>query len=223
MDTPIGSTGSSGGNETPDTISLNALRGQALLRLAGVHERLESKGVGAAFLRAAKPDFLGDMGFLSSLIMHAIIGGPLADFLEEHMPFSLDMMDRFNSVSSHISALGGLEGTSLVQDTEATRNRSFRMSFYPEGRRKSAMKDAKMSRKFNLVSANQNGRFSFDVQAELACMFEIIDMIDTLEKQGVKEMRIDNSQSVYSILKQITHTRGKGLEKAPPARMKIAV
>ncbi len=188
-------------NEETNNVSLNALRGQALQRLAGVHERLEARGIGAAFLRAAKVDPVGDMGFLGSLIANMLLGGVFADFLGAHVPMPSGhhgMMSDFNGV-----AVAATEGLSLVRDLDSYGLRSRIMYAYPEGRRKCAMKEANVSKKFNLVSANQNNKFSLDAQAEMACMFEILDILDRLEAQDVRGMRLDGKEPVYDVLKQI--------------------
>jgi hypothetical protein len=88
--------------------------------------------------------------------------------------------------------LGSMEAASLLSETDARRSRSLRSAFYPVGRRKSPIKEAKKAKRgFNKVAANQNGRFSSEVQSGLARMFELVDMIDKLEKQ-----RSNNSQPV---------------------------
>lgn len=154
-------------------------RNQALQQLAGIQGHLANRGLGGAFLRAAKADPLGDMGFMGSLVLHAIIGGPFADFLGEHLPHSPWTLEHVNE----ISMLGSMEAASLLSETEARRARTLRSSFYPVGRRKAPIKEAKAKRGFNKVAANQNKRFSLEVQSGLARMFELIDMIDQLEKQ----------------------------------------
>jgi hypothetical protein len=201
-------------------ISLNALRGQALQRLAGVHSRLEGRGVGAAFLRAAKIDPIGDVGFLGSLISNMILGGALGDWLDDYLHLDdYGLMDNFNGV-----AAVGLEGMSILRDLDSNGLRSRRMSDYPEGRRVYAMKEANMSRKFNLVSANQNNRFSFDTWADLACMFEILDMLDRLEAQDVKGINMDEKKPVYEVLKDLgKRKRGKDGIRNFPTKLRMAI
>ncbi|MCE9507952.1 MAG: hypothetical protein K8R48_06540 [Alphaproteobacteria bacterium] len=185
------------------TASLDALRGQALSRLSGVQHSLESKGVGAAFIRAAKADPLGDMGLTGSLIMSMIMGVSTSGLLPAHFPVSA--IFNYETISS------ALDGISILRDQVAEGYRGRKLDDYPEGRRKCALEAAgRMGKKFNLVSANQNHRLSFDAQADLACMYEIIDMLDRLENEGVRAIRIDQKESVYDSLKQTTRKAATG-------------
>jgi hypothetical protein len=184
------------------TASLDALRGQALNRLAGVQHSLESKGVGAAFTRAAKADPIGDMGLTGSLIMSMIMGSAMSGLLPAHFPIS--------AIFNYETISGGLDGISILRDQAAEGYRSRKLDDYPEGRRKCALEAARVGKKFNLVSANQNNRFSFDSQADLACMYEIIDMLDRLENEGVRAVRIDRKESVYDSLKQTARKAATG-------------
>jgi hypothetical protein len=184
-------------------VSLDALRGQALKRLAGVEHSLESKGVGAAFTRAAKADPIGDMGLVGSLIMGMIMGMGTSGLL--HSSFPASAVFNYETISS------GIDGISILRDQAAEGYRSRKLDAYPEGRRKCALEAAgRMGKKFNLVSANQNNRFSFDVQADLACMYEIIDMLDRLENEGVGAIRVDQKETVYDSLKQTTRKGSMG-------------
>jgi len=183
-------------DERTTAVSLDALRGQALKRLAGVQNSLESKGVGADFTRSAKADPIGDMGLLGTLVMGMIMGGPISALLHSHIP----TIDAFN----YAAFSQCIDGFSFLRDQETEGYRSRKLSAYPEGRRKCALEAARVGKKFNLVSANQNHRFSFDVKAEMACMYEIIDMLDKLEDEGVKMMRLDQDKPVYDALKQTT-------------------
>ena len=182
-------------------VSLKAVRGNALQRLAGVQQSLEGKGVDTASIRAAKADPVGDMGILGSLIMGVIMGGPLSSLL--HSNFSV--LAAFN----HEAALSGLDGIAVLRDQAVEGYRSRKLSAYPEGRRRCALEAARVGKKFNLVSANQNNRFSYDVQADMACMYEIIDMLDRLEDAGVTTICLDQRKPAYEALQQATGQKWK--------------
>jgi hypothetical protein len=184
-------------------VPLDALRGQALNRLTGVQHSLESKGVGAAFTRAAKADPVGDMGLLGGLIMGMIMGVGISPLLHHQLPVSA--IFNYESIST------GLDTIAILRDQAAEGYRSRKLNDYPEGRRQCALEAAsRMGKKFNLVSANQNNRLSFDAQADLACMYEIIDMLDRLEKEGVRAIQIDRQEPVYDALKQKTKKKSGG-------------
>lgn len=181
-------------NNEQATVSLDALRGQAMKRLSGIQQRLENKGVGAAFIKSARPDPIGDMGFMGSLVMDMILGGAFSSFL------GAGMTDAFNCVS----AVAGLEGVAALTDETAHSYRGRKLSDYPEGRRRCALEAARVGKKFNLVSPKQTSHFSYNAQADLACMFEILDMLDKLESEGVSMIRLDPQEPVYTVLKGAT-------------------
>jgi hypothetical protein len=167
-----------------DIVSLNALRNQTQQQLAGVRASLEDKGVGQAFLRAAKADPMGDMGFMGSLAFHALLGGPMAAFMADNFSFDLGLTGHFNEAAT----MGVMEGLSALEDTAAQKgsHKKLRSALYPKGRNtKADVKKTKTKAKFNRVAANQNGKFTFDVQAELAYMYELVDMLEKLEQQGI--------------------------------------
>jgi hypothetical protein len=175
-------------------VSIDALRGQALKRLAGVQNSMESKGLGGEFSRSAKVDPIGDMGLLGTVVMGMIMGGPISAVLHAHFP----VLESFN----YAAVSPFIDGISFLRDQETEGYRSRKLSDYPEGRKKCALEAARTGKKFNLVSGTQKHRFSFDAKAEMACMYEIIDMLDRLEDEGVKMMRLDQDQPVYEVLKQ---------------------
>ena len=176
------------------TVSIDAMRGQAIKRLTEIQQKLESKGISSAFTRNAKPDAIGDAGILNGVIIGAILGGPIADLFEGSA-----ISDVFNCVS----AQGVMEGVSMLCDERAEAYRTCKLADYPEGRRKCSLWALhKTKERFNLVSANQNSRLSWDVQAEIACMFEIIDMLDRLQHEGVQSLRVNPDAGVYDVLKE---------------------
>lgn len=182
-------------------VSLQALRGQAMQRLAGIELSLENKGIGAGFARAAsRPDPVGDMGFLNSLIVDMIMLAPISAFICDHFH---GVTEGFN-VAAASTIEGAVEGVAVLRDE---RYQSRRLSDYPEGRRACALEAARAGKSCTLVSGYDHNRFSFSAQAELACMFEIIDMLDRLEKEGVTQMRLDPQKPVYDVLKQTEQKR----------------
>jgi len=171
-------------------------REQVMQRLAGVRERLEKKGVGAAFHRVAKADPVGDMGFLGSMILHGILSGSIDELMGDLLPIGHDGLT--GDLSSSLT-IGGMEGLSLLSEAQEDRHiRRPSASFYPLGRRKEKVKDTKASKKFNRAAAatGRNARFSYDVQTDLAHMFELTDMLNTLEGQEAQEISLNNSRWV---------------------------
>jgi hypothetical protein len=141
------------------------------------------------------------MGLLGSLILDMMVGGALSSFFGIHA---------FDALHSGLSAC--MEGVSLLTDQDARNHRTRTSGDYPYGRRVCTLTEASAAKKFNLVSANQNHSLSCDVQADLACMYEILDMLDKIQAEGVTEMRLDRRESVYSVLKK---TSGKMFNNGP--------
>jgi hypothetical protein len=200
---------SAANDERTSAVSLDALRGQALKRLSGVQQRLDGQGVSAVFTRSAKADAVGDMGFLSGLILDMIVLGSFSAFLGSHITVHHHAA---GSAFNHAAGAVGAEGISMMCDQEADGYRRRKGGDYPEGRRRCALEAARLSKKkFNLVSGQQTNRFSFDAKAELACLYEILDVLDRLEDEGVRMMRLDSKQPVYDVLKQMSKKMfGKG-------------
>ncbi|MDE2336362.1 MAG: hypothetical protein KGL10_03535 [Alphaproteobacteria bacterium] len=173
-----------------------ACRSQLSLRFAGVQASLVRRGVSPAFVRAAKADPMGDMGFMGGLIFNAIVAGPLAGFVSAHAPAAAHhgLTDHFNCTVM----TGALEGVSALQDIAGSRAACAERPsiFYPQGRRKAAIKSKLAQGRFNRA-ANENGRFSVDVQMDLAEMFRIADMLACLETQNDAEPAVsENTPSV---------------------------
>lgn len=187
------------GGKSEEATNLNISRGEIAHRLAAVKHRLGKKGLSAVFIGAVKADPMGDMGILNSLVMHMMLGGAIADWLD----LDLEAM----TGNDHMSLSGAMEGICSLKDMDARvqpKPAKDPLSAYPFGRRRAApAKEGRMSRKFN-KTANQNKRLSSDVGAELACMFEIVDMLDYLEKKSGAAAGFDNNRPAY-ILPKKTH------------------
>ena len=166
----------------PASVSVDALRDQVLKRLAGVQQSLEGKGVGAAFLRAAKADPVGDMGAVGGLITNMILGGVFSDFLEAHLHIGHpELWSHFNEMLA-----SGFEDLSAAEETNPLFAKR-KLSAYPQGRRK---RKVDIMKKFNRISANRSGQFTPDVQRELGSLYEILDILGSLEDQGTKTVSL---------------------------------
>ncbi len=127
-------TSNTGNSEAPASTSTGTQREQVMQRLAGVRERLEKKGIGAAFHRVAKSDPIGDMGFLSTLVFHAMLNGPIDELMGDLMPIGHDGL--MGDLSSTLT-IGGMESLSALSEAQEDRHtRRPRTAFYPLGRRK---------------------------------------------------------------------------------------
>lgn len=183
------------------SVSLNTLRGQAMKRIAGIEETLQAKGISRAFIRSAgKSDALGDMG---GLLMGLVAGHMLGAAIGHAVSAKTGLSATFN----HIPFGAILETAATLRDEKANGYRQRKLDDYPEGRRICALMAAsKAKRKFNLVSANENARISSDDEANMACMHEIIDMLDRLEKEGVTTLRLNEKDNVCDTLRR-THKK----------------
>ena len=202
------------------TVSLNALRGAAMKRLGAVQQKLEGQGLSAAFTRSApRADFLDESGFTGGLLMNMMLGGAVLG-VHLHMGQPENLSEAFH----HAAVMTCLEGVAMLRDQAADGHGARKLDDYPEGRRKSALDEAHACKKFNLVSGGHNNRLSFDMQADVACMYEIIDMLDDLERAGVRSIQLDRKQPVYDALRQTTRQMfGGGAIRnfARPVRMAV--
>jgi hypothetical protein len=171
-------------------------------QIAGVQARLEKKGVGAAFYRAAKPDPVGDMGFMGSLLFHAVLSGALEDLIGAHLPVG-------NEELHHALALGTMEGISaLCEEQEERHGRRPKSAFYPLGRnRKSVIKDKKAGK----PAGNVISRFCPEVQSELAFMFELMDTLNKLETQECCEAA--NNKNAHIVVRASANPGYQGVER----------
>ncbi|MCK5518239.1 MAG: hypothetical protein KAI61_02395 [Alphaproteobacteria bacterium] len=194
------------------TVSLDVLRGQTMQRLAGVHQRLGDKGLSSVFAQSSRSPASND-GLFGEMFFGMVLGGAISAFMGEGFnPINNNTTDDFNSAAAISNAI---EVASIVRDDDYDKYSSRHLSDYPQGRRNHALEEARKSKhKFNLVSGGHNNALSFDVQAELACMYEILDMLDNLEHQGATTMRLDKKQPIYNILKDTT----KKITKNRPVR-----
>ncbi len=192
-------------------------RSQLTLRFAGVQARLERSGVSPAFVRAAKPDLMGDMGFMGSLVFNAIVGGPVAGFVAAHVPYVAHhgLAEHFNGVA----ASGIYEGLSALQDAAAERSssRDDRSALYPQGRRTAVIQGMKMQRGFNRLAANQNGRFGFDTQMDLAEMFRLADLLN-----GTGKIDVMNDAQDDDVSERVTPALAAIANKTQPRALRMA-
>ncbi len=198
-------------------VSLDVLRGQTMQRLAGVHQRLDSKGVSSVFTRSSKnpsnDGFFGGMFF--SMILSELASASQGTGFHPMSHGDGIIANDFNLAAI---APAAIDAAVILRDENSSyhKYRNRQLSDYPRGRRNHALEEARKSKhRFNLVSGSHNNAFSFDIQAELACMYEILDMLDNLEQQGAVEMRVDKKQPIYNVLKQATK---KILKKEPVRR-----
>lgn len=189
------------------TVSLDVLRGQTMQRLAGIHQRLDSKGLSAAFIRSSRSPASND-GLFGEMFFGMILGGAVSAFMGEGFnPINDSTTDNFNTAAAVGNAI---EVASIVRDDDFHKYSSRHLSDYPQGRRNYALEEARKSKhKFNLVSGGHNNALSFDTQAELACMYEILDMLDRIENQGATTMLLDKKQPIYNVLKEATKKTNK--------------
>jgi hypothetical protein len=166
--------------KTGDTSGANARRDQILQQLAGVHAVLDRKGVSAAFYLSAKKDPIGDMGFLGSLLFHAITGAPFGDLMNDYH-FSSGLPELDSTLT-----LGTMESAAASSETKECEAGSIKSSFYPLGRNKKSMKDDKKPR---AAAAGGKSRFAPDnAQAELGFMFELMDALNNLDGLDVGQV-----------------------------------
>lgn len=183
--------------------STGALRDQTLQRLHAVYKKLDSKGVSATFSRAARAggDAVGDMGLIGGLIGNIVMWMPFFDVLEQALEARMGDVGGFDMMRD-TTAMAALDGLCMYRDDKVQGSRTRVLYDYPEGRRRDPISDQPLNKKFNLASANDNLGFGYDAEAEIACLFEILDTLEALEKQGVSLLQLDQKEPVYDAMKR---------------------
>lgn len=197
--------------EAQHTVGVAALRVMVLDRLQVAERRLDPASVAAAFERAN--DNSQDT-MVGSLLLGMLGWTPIVD--------SLGLEGAFASAANSPVLAAAADGLSMVWDEKAYKNRRrrglaaiWKDGAYHGGRRQDGIMTAEqMKRKFNLVSANENGAFAYDTQAEIAGMNEMLDMLDRLEKEGVTLLKLSTRQAISAQLK--TANAASAIGKAEP-------
>lgn len=144
---------------------------------------------------------------LGSLIFSSLTWGAFFAGMEAAMPAGCE--DALDIAQAPVVA-AVIDGIGLVTDEQARKNRARIINaLYPKGRRQDPIVGAKKRDSFNLVAANQNSNFTYDLEAEIACMSEILDMLDKLAKNNVTLVSIDAQAPVYDTLKASEKNMGK--------------
>jgi hypothetical protein len=164
--------------------ALKAAYAAATQRLAGTQQSLQRKGVGATFLRVARRDSLGDMGIIGNLLIGHILTGAVVDSIDLH------------GLENHLDdpMLVGIADAYTNMEDEARNNKDSKrtkVDGYPEGRRKGAIKNNRKKKALAAFAAvaGRGKRFSQEVEAELASMFDLLDMVGAMQQQGVRAKR----------------------------------
>jgi hypothetical protein len=174
--------------------STTEMRAQIVSRLDAAYQRLNPAN---SFARAAgrEDTLLG--GMLIGVLGWAAFGDMLQVAFSGNEA-AQDILETANDPT--ICAV--LDGLSELVDERSTKFRQSKSSMYPKGRRQDGIKGQSVNRKFNLVAANQNYRFSLDARNEIAYMAEMLEMIDKMEKDGVTGLRVDTARPLYDTLKE---------------------
>lgn len=190
------------GNPASNGVSVDQLRAQATTRLNAAYLKIDPR---ASFNNTAKSG--GVDSLLGSMLFNALVGGALCHAFAAVAPNTHIDLDA--EILPGVSIAGAVEAVNLLSDDQADRIRR-RTPLYPQGRRQDPIVNRPLKR-FNMVAANDCERFASDPRAEIACMSEILDMLDTLDKHGVDMVRIEPDKDAYAALKnevKAAKTRG---------------
>jgi hypothetical protein len=181
------------------TVDMVDLRRAVVERLERANYRQNLKnGFNRTAKKGSEDSLLGSLLF-SSLTWGAFLGAMGGAFGGE----AFDMID------GPVFA-AAIDGLTMLTDEQA-RQRKARIynALYPQGRRQDRIIGASRRSQFNLVSANDNSRFTYDADAEAVCMIKLLDMIDSLAKTGVTLISVDAKATVYDTLTANASVVGK--------------
>jgi hypothetical protein len=176
-----------------EMIPVGELRAEIKSRLQEAHIRLNPR---ASFNSNAGADSM-----LGSMLLGALGFGGVADA----MGGMVDMPDGFGA-DEQAMAIKALDALCEVRDSIADEKKSrvIKLSDYPEGRRKAFFgpERKKASTVFNLVSGNDNARFDMDATAEVSAMTEMMMILDKMDRQNIKQLRLEPAGDVYAALRR---------------------
>jgi len=164
-----------------EMVTINAMRAETLRQLEGAEQRLTGKGIGLAFARAAKPDPMGDLGMLSGLIVHLILGSPFAASLSWHSS---------HPVLDHALVSAAVECLSGASEEAMRYRRATRSDDYPEGRRKCPLMQARVRPRFKLASEKKSAHVQRDAKMEVAFFQDLLARLEKLDRAGQKQIRV---------------------------------
>jgi hypothetical protein len=192
--------------DTAATVTISQIRNMAYNRLQSAQRRVDPANTAtASFNRAANNNSSQD-SLIGGLIFGMLTWVPFMDSLGG--AFDIDFDDLALGGISVQTANAIMDGVSALWDEKAYKNREIKDGVYHGGRRQDPIVTGnKMAKKFNLVSANENSRYSYDANAEIAGMNEILDMLDTLEKRGVSMIRLEQKDCASTVLKNASRKR----------------
>lgn len=172
------------------TVSIAQLREQTSTGLEKAYQKLNMKGDTARQFNSCSED-----GFLGGFLLGFLFSGALISALGNAFPgLNMDWMQNHSLCTA-------FDAVAMLTDEEARKHRFRRVEGYPQGRRQDRIET--VNHKFNLVAANENGNFTYDAQAEVACLSELLNMLDDLARQNVTSMNISKTDSVYKTLKTV--------------------
>lgn len=180
-------------NET--IVATSQLRAQVQNRLQDAYKRLDPKN---AFGRVSQVG--GEESMVGSLLFSILTWTPFMQGLEIGMEDMLGENVELFDTAADPTLCAVFDGLAVAWDDKANKNRQRKLNDYPEGRRADTIFERPLHRPFNLVAANDNARFARDTQAEIACMSEMLDMLNDMEADGVTMLRLDPAQPLRPVL-----------------------
>lgn len=170
------------------------MRAQIVDRLDAAYKRLNPAN---SFANAAGRDEGLMGGLFLNLLALAVLPGALQAVFAGN-----DTVTGLIGNAADPTLCAAFEAVAFVADERANSFRNAKSAMYPKGRKQGDMGAQPPKRKFNLVAANQNYRFQKNASNEIACMAEMLHMLDKMEKDGVTAMHIDMDRPLYDTLKE---------------------
>jgi len=184
------------------TLPTDSIRAKAIEQLEAVKRSLKAEAVKAKemFNQTAEDDEdeeeVKEPEFFDSIVCDFALMGPLSSFLA----CNFSIFQGFNAAL--LMTLGEVFESSKIEPELA---REGKLYDYPLGRAQFIIgnKVEDVDDDFNLVSKRMKLGFGATPKAEKKRMYEILDMVDKIEKQGMKNVEVNEKSSIYDDLKSV--------------------
>lgn len=203
--------------ESKSVIAIDALHGYAAKRLVDAQQRLHPT---SAFAKAAQnkgDSILG--GLLLNMMTWGVLMHGIDSMLSSEFGIDLDL-----DLSHDGFLASATEAYDFLVEGDPAKKAGRKLEGYPEGRRRDPLEKAAIHKKFNLLAANENSRYSPNAESEVIALTQLLEMLEALAKDGVRTLAVDHNQPVFASLKNATRAmKGDGMFKSFPMAVRKAV
>lgn len=197
-------------------VQMDTMKDFVIQRIQFLSQKASASGMSPQFNGAAGGRSVGDdLGMMGGFVMDMIIWDALMD-VGDLMLMDAGLTDEpVIATSFNTAAVAVIEGYSLLQDGDIYNFRSRRVNdYYPDGRKPmQQINDPKLQKRFNPV-ANQNFAPSYNEEAELMALMDIMAKLEALDNAHIQTLTFEKGKNAYKTITDL-HKRvikGRGVD-----------